>query len=316
MPKSTFGSVRELPSGKWQARYTDDATGRQRSGGVFNTRAEADKRVAELRLAKRKARRNPAPSTKTHFKQFAEAWLLKSRIRIRSRSADTRSARTLCARIEAFSSATSFRRSEKVRLDQITPAMVETWYYEHPLLKPKNRTNKARPGSNSGPEGHAHLNAMAKAYRLLRAILETAGRRGFIADNPCDIELAGIEPTPDRPYVTIDDVAGILAALDTDRWRRWQFLILLFAFCGPRFSEAASLQRRDLNVTKGVVQITNYKAREIRPRGIGIPAELIPFAIEHLELYVSDKPDALLFTGPLGGKLNNGNFRADVSSRR
>jgi integrase len=46
---------------------------------------------------------------------------------------------------------------------------------------------------------------VAKAYRLLRAILNTAADDGLIRRNPCRIKGAGQEKSPERPVLTISD---------------------------------------------------------------------------------------------------------------
>ncbi len=46
----------------------------------------------------------------------------------------------------------------------------------------------------------------AKAYRLLRAILNTAVDDGLIRRNPCRIKAAGNEDSPERPVLTVSQV--------------------------------------------------------------------------------------------------------------
>ena len=50
---------------------------------------------------------------------------------------------------------------------------------------------------------------MAKAYRLLKAILQTAVDDELIRRNPCRIKGAGNERSPERPTVTIEQVYAI-----------------------------------------------------------------------------------------------------------
>ena len=44
---------------------------------------------------------------------------------------------------------------------------------------------------------------VAKAYRLLRAILNTAVADELIVRNPCTIKGGGVERTPERPVATV-----------------------------------------------------------------------------------------------------------------
>jgi hypothetical protein len=44
---------------------------------------------------------------------------------------------------------------------------------------------------------------VAKAYRLLRTILNAAVEDGLLVRNPCTIKGAGVERSPERPIATI-----------------------------------------------------------------------------------------------------------------
>ena len=50
------------------------------------------------------------------------------------------------------------------------------------------------------------LVTLAKAYRLLETILNTAVDDGLIKTNPCRIDGAGQEHSPERPVLTITQV--------------------------------------------------------------------------------------------------------------
>ena len=64
---------------------------------------------------------------------------------------------------------------------------------------------------------------VAKAYRLLKAIMNTAVDDGMIKRNPCRIDSAGQEHSPERPVLTAPQVFALADALD----RRYRLLILL-----------------------------------------------------------------------------------------
>jgi hypothetical protein len=49
----------------------------------------------------------------------------------------------------------------------------------------------------------------AKAYRLLRAILNTAVDDGLIRRNPCRMKGAGSENSPERPVLTVPQVYAL-----------------------------------------------------------------------------------------------------------
>ena len=186
-----------------------------------------------------------------------------------------------------------------VDLAAITPAIVRGWRRE--LLA----------------DG-ASQSMAAKAYRLLRAILNTAVRDDeLIARNPCRIPGAGAERPEERPVLTIEQVYR-LADLVPERLRA---LVLLATFASLRFGEAAALQRRDVDVVAGTVHVRRA-ASQVRGKGlimgppksragvrtVSVPASVMGEVSDHLDTYVGDEPAAFVFTGPRGGVLRRGSF--------
>jgi Phage integrase SAM-like domain len=49
----------------------------------------------------------------------------------------------------------------------------------------------------------------AKAYRLLRAVMNTAADDGLIRRNPCRLKGAGQERSPERPVLTLRQVLAL-----------------------------------------------------------------------------------------------------------
>ena len=93
---------------------------------------------------------------------------------------------------------------------------------------------------------------VAKAYRLLRAILNTALTEDeLIAVNPCRIRGAGEERAAERPVLTLDQVYE-LADLMPERWRAF---VLLKTFASLRWGEITALTRGDLDLEKRTVRV-------------------------------------------------------------
>src|SRR5215467_10474812 len=93
--------------------------------------------------------------------------------------------------------------------------------------------------------------SVAKAYRLLKAIMNTAVDDGLIRRNPCRIKGAGQEKSPERPVLTIRqvfDLADVIAP-------RYRALILLAVFGSLRWGELAALRRRHIDLTSGTVRV-------------------------------------------------------------
>jgi hypothetical protein len=94
--------------------------------------------------------------------------------------------------IAPTSDATSLRLSGTCYLGKITPSTVRSWNAalarEHPVTA-------------------------AKAYRLLSGILATAEADELIGRNPCVVEGASQERSPERPMLSIAEVDALTAAL-------------------------------------------------------------------------------------------------------
>ena len=80
---------------------------------------------------------------------------------------------------------------------------------------------------------------MAKAYRVLRAVLHTAVDDGLITRNPCRIKGAADDKSPERPILTRAEVYAVADAIQP----RYRALVLLAAFSSLRFGELAALTR-------------------------------------------------------------------------
>jgi len=159
---------------------------------------------------------------------------------------------------------------------------------------------------------------VAKAYRLLKTILNTAVDDGLIRRNPCRIKGAGDEKSAERPVLMMGQVFDLADAF-TDR--RYRLLVLLAVFCSLRWGEVAALRRKHIDTSAGlirieaaVVELTNGALVTGPPkspagvRWVSIPAFLLPDVAEHLEHFTSHAGDCLVFTGPKGAQLRRSNF--------
>jgi integrase len=152
----------------------------------------------------------------------------------------------------------------------------------------------------------------AKAYRLLRAILNTAVADGLLARNPCCIPGAGQERSPERPLVEPADVMRLADAIAPEH----RVLVLLAAVAALRVGELLALRRLHVDVDACTVQVVE-QAVELRDgtrlttppkttagvRTVAVPPFLADELQDHLDRHVADRPDALLFTGPKGTPL-------------
>ena len=93
---------------------------------------------------------------------------------------------------------------------------------------------------------------VAKAYRLLKAVFNTAVDDGLIRRNPCRIKGAGQEKSAERPVLTVAQVYALAAAAD----ERYRALVLLAAFSSLRWGELAALRRSGIDIQARSVRVT------------------------------------------------------------
>ena len=91
------------------------------------------------------------------------------------------------------------------------------------------------------PSGRDGSSTVARAYRLLRAILQTAVDDELLLRNPCRLPGAGTPKAAERPVLTIAEV-GELAAVVPVHYRAY---VVLAALSGLRAGELAALRVRD-----------------------------------------------------------------------
>ncbi|WP_240809495.1 hypothetical protein [Microbispora catharanthi] len=87
---------------------------------------------------------------------------------------------------------------------------------------------------------------VAKACRLLRAILNTALEDDLIKKNPCRIKNAGVERPEERPVLTVAEVFTLAACVPP----RFRALVLLATFGSLRWGELAALRRAITSIWK------------------------------------------------------------------
>lgn len=172
-------------------------------------------------------------------------------------------------------------------VDQITTSLVRTWYAD--LL-------------SSGLGG----STVAKSYRLLKSILNTALVDELILRDPCVIRGAGAERTPERVPPTLDQALALLVLLVAGSCLRWGELVALRR-------ESIELATGRLSVTQQLTECADGfrlgpPKTEAGRRSVHVPPHLLPALEAHLECWVGPGPDAWVFCGPYGAPLSRRNF--------
>jgi len=102
---------------------------------------------------------------------------------------------------------------------------------------------------------------VAKAYRLLHAIFETAAEDDrIIPRNPCHIDGAGKEESDERQIVPLPVVFEIAKAVPV----RYRALVLLATFADMRWGELVGLRRENIDLEACEIRITEHSPNSTR----------------------------------------------------
>jgi integrase len=219
--KRRFGRVRELPSGRWQARYKGpDGTDRP-APRTFDSKTSAERWLTLTEAEIISGDWIDPDAGRVLFGKYASDWI-EERPGLRPKTIELY--RYLLRRhlVPAFST-----RS----LAEIREPHVRRWRKD--LL-----------------DTGVTVVTVAKAYRLLKAILNTAVDDGLIRRNPCRIKGAGQEKSAERPVLTVPQVYALAAVTD----ERYRALVLLAAFTSLRWGELAALRRSDIDMQARTVR--------------------------------------------------------------
>jgi integrase len=280
--RASFGSIRVLPSGRVQARYTGPDGTSHRAPVTFDTKGDAR---AWLALRQSEILRDewapPVPrGSAVLFGDYARAWLAGRDLKARTRE---HYAATLSTRLEPTFGQTAVKA--------ITPDVVRRWYADL---------------GTSTPTYRAH------AYSLLRSILGTAVEDGLITANPCHVRGGGSAKRAKkiRP-ASLAELEALVAAMP----ERLKVMTLLAAWCGLRFGELTELRRSDVDLRSGVLRIRRGVVRvdggflvgapksEAGVRDVSIPPHLLPAVRHHLLHNITGGRNGLLFPAANGGHM-------------
>lgn len=291
-----FGSVRQRASGRWQARYPGP-DGRLRSAEhTFETKRDAERYLTMVEAAMRRDEWTDPARAKVRLTDYAEHWIAE-RPGLRPRTVQLYRW-TLKKHIAPYIGG--------VPLGRLDPALIRRW-----------RAQLLSDGVSPG--------MVAKAYRLLRAVLMTAVKEDrILARNPCRIPGADKESPAERPVLTLDLVGQLMNAMPS----RYRALILVAAVGSLRFGEITALERQDVDFESSSIRV-RQQFLEIRGRGltlgppksragartVAMPPTVMKLLAEHMEEYVVPERAALVFTTPSGAPIRRGSFNKLVNWR-
>ncbi|WP_323097355.1 tyrosine-type recombinase/integrase [Intrasporangium sp. YIM S08009] len=283
-----FGAVRQLPSGRWQASYLAADGLRRTAPNTFRTKADAHAWLTVRQSELLRGDWLDPDLGRVILDDYATKWIVEHRISARTRDLYEGLNRLHIRPILGH-----------VQLGSLTTERVRAWRAE--LLR----------------SGRSEVTT-AKAYRLLRAVLNTAVDDGRIARNPCRIKGADQEKAPERPVASVAQVFALADAVGP----QFRAFVLTAALTSMRWGELIALRRRDLDLEEGLA----FVHRSLIERGgvleegppknnsvrvVTLPALLVDELRKHMAR-VADGDDALVFTGERGATPRRGKRRANV----
>ncbi|WP_433417522.1 tyrosine-type recombinase/integrase [Microtetraspora malaysiensis] len=288
MAKRRFGRVRQLSSGRWQARYAGPDNVDRPAPQTFDRKKDAETWLVQKEAEILAGDWLDPDAGKIVFLEYARSWI-EERPNLRPRTVELYDylfrlhlKPTFGARALADIKDAHVRRWRKDLLDNGVSAVTT-----------------------------------AKAYRLLKAIFNTAVDDLLVRRNPCRIKGAGQEKSPERPVLTVAQVYALADAIEP----RFRALVLLGTFGSLRWGELTGLRRRDVDLDAGTVRVERQLIRitgqglvftepksAAGKRTVVFPELIAQDLRAHIKDFAQDGDDGLIFVGPDDGPLWNSNF--------
>lgn len=279
-----MGHVRRTASGRWQARYRDPS-GRERARN-FMRKVDADRFLIGVESDKLRGQWIDPDAARIRLSEVAERWYsttapLKPKTRSGYRS-------LLDSRI--------LPHLGELQLRHIDPVVVREWIADL-------------------QEDGLSASRIRQARNVLHAVLNMAVDASMVTRNP----VAGVKTppvlSPPRRYLTAEQVGKLAEAMDSPN----DLLVLVLAFSGIRFGEAAALRRSHCDLDRSRLHIAESLAevagqlhfgttKTHRQRGVALPGSILKKLQQHLD-EAAIPPDGLVFTSPKGRPLRYSNFR-------
>jgi integrase len=287
--RRSFGGLRQLPSGRWQAQYTAPDGLALKAPSTF---AAKDDAVAWLAAERRRidlgtwTRKSAAGRPRgLTVRTYADRWWAETVARHKPRT------RVLH---RGYLDQVILPELGDTPLAGLTVAQVRAWY----------------AGLDAFPARNAN------AYSLLRTILNQAVDDELIAANPCRVKRAAVKTRVVEPVALS---AAQIRRLADAMPPRWQALVLLAGFSGLRFGELTALRPTDLalggeagvsvTVARAVVRVGGAfvvgapKSRAAL-RTVPLPDALGPVLAAHMTRFGGAGRDGLVFPAEGGGFLH------------
>lgn len=279
--RRTFGYVRKLPSGKYQASYLSPSGERVQAPKTFAGKLEADSWLSEIRTDLNRGKWKDPNNGSITLNEYAQKFLEHSKTRLAPRTFQDYSLHINNKILTNYGSI----YLGKLELRQISPQIIKQW-------------------QKTAQENHTATIA-AYSYRVLRAILNEAIRDELLESNPCRLRGASHIKSKRRNVPTITQIVELLELTP----ERYKTAVLFAAVSGLRKGELFALRRCDVDLEMQTVRVERAQVKlnnkplmygepktEAGKRIISLPQFLIDDLKLHLSLFTKNEPEALIFT--------------------
>lgn len=288
-----FGSIRKLPSGRFQVRYVGPDGIERPAPETFATKTEAAQWLSKTEAEILNDDWINPDAGKILLRDYGAAWISeRPKIKPRTRK--------------------GYRDLLK---NQIVPRFGQVCLGDLSINEIK-ASHVRRWHKELGDAGMGEP-TIARAYQLLKSIMNTAVDDEAIRRNPCRIEGGAQNDTPERPTLTVEEVFTLAGEVPL----RFQLLVLLATFASMRWGELVALERRDIEVESHTIHVrrtatevggepifTGTPKSAAGVRDVTFPEEILPELAYHLDTYVGPEPTARVFASWEGGYLHRSNF--------
>lgn len=217
--RRSFGAVRKLPSGRYQASYLDPHGTRINAPETFTAKIDADAWLAVQRAAIETGTWRGKDERVT-VGEYAEGWFRALKVKPRTRY----NYRATYDRwiVPTFGT---------TPMTAVTTAMVRKWLGVFPEGKPMAR---------------------AQGYKVLARIFRDAAEDGIVSDSPVRVRgAADYRAKREGHALTVAEVFAIAEKMPEDR----RLTVTLAAFCALRPGEVLGLRRRDVDVRAHTIHV-------------------------------------------------------------
>lgn len=298
--RRSFGRLRKLPSGRYQAAYIGPDDRVHKAESTFGAKIDAEAWLTDRRREIDRDLWSPraTPEAKTakrkadvKFRQYADRWL-ETRT-VRGRPLKPRTKEHYRAILDDHILPTFGPKPVR----DITMQAVDRWYAktltDHPTMR-------------------------AHCYSLLKTILETARTRDRLIDsNPCVIRGAGTTERIIKPRAATLEQLDIIVGEMPDNLK---LMVVLATWAALRFGELVELRRGDIDLVDGVIRVRRAAVRvdggwkvgdpksDAGRRDVALPPHIVPAVTDHLLNHVGKQKDSLVFPAKSGGHLQPSTF--------